>query len=122
MPFYHYSNSTKPVQNLHCSCSTGKQKCTGQLDKPPMLRTNNGDTIVDVTGYDVNEYLLSTTDTYLKERLSQSVKLCFLELLFFDKKFSLFFLDFFNDSYYIRNLKKKKILSQKITQLNFWDI
>ncbi|XP_065650437.1 ATP-binding cassette sub-family A member 2 isoform X3 [Hydra vulgaris] len=67
-PFHHNPNSSKLIQTLHCSCSTGKQKCVGNLPKTPMLLANNGDTFLDVSGYDINEYLLSTSDAYVKER------------------------------------------------------
>ena len=47
---------------------TDKKKCT-YSPTLPLLSIGNGDTIINITGYDINQYLLSTTNEYVDKRL-----------------------------------------------------
>ena len=65
----------KPPKDTGCSCSSGKQKC---LKYPIRAQRNvrvvdSGDVVFDMTGRDLNDYLLRTTDTFTRHRLVPSL-------------------------------------------------
>eukprot|EP00794_Sanderia_malayensis_P008047 gene8047-8909_t len=53
-----------------CSCAKGLQACPKNSygPAPPMQQLNTKDTLIDLTGRDVNEYLLKSTDEFVKRR------------------------------------------------------
>ena len=53
-----------------CSCTSGKQKCPAGAygPKPPMRKLNTKDTLIDLTGRNISEYLLKSTDEFVKRR------------------------------------------------------
>ena len=53
-----------------CSCSSGKQKCPAGSygPNPPMLKLNTKDTLIDLTGRNISEYLIKSTDEFVKRR------------------------------------------------------
>ena len=53
-----------------CSCSSGKQNCPAGAygPQPPMRKLNTKDTLIDLTGRNISEYLLKSTDEFVKRR------------------------------------------------------
>lgn len=53
-----------------CSCASGKQKCPAGAygPDPPMQKLNTKDTLIDLTGRNISEYLMRTTDDFIKRR------------------------------------------------------
>lgn len=53
-----------------CSCASGKQKCPAGSygPDPPMQKLNTKDTLIDLTGRNISEYLMKTTDNFIKRR------------------------------------------------------
>jgi len=70
-PFNH-KNITRwtPGPENECSCETGKQKCpVGSYGpEPPKRVVETGDVVFDVTGRDISDYLLKTTDDFIRQR------------------------------------------------------
>ena len=53
-----------------CSCSSGDQNCPAGAygPQPPMRKLNTKDTLIDLTGRDISEYLLKSTDEFVRKR------------------------------------------------------
>ena len=53
-----------------CSCASGKQTCPrgSYGPNPPMKKLNTKDTLIDLTGRNVSDYLMKSTDEYIKRR------------------------------------------------------
>ena len=53
-----------------CSCSSGDQNCPAGAygPQPPMQKLNTKDTLIDLTGRDIAEYLLKSTDEFVRKR------------------------------------------------------
>lgn len=54
-----------------CSCSSGMNKCSARLKdrfQPKKQVTVTNDTMIDLTGHDINDYILLTTEDYIRKR------------------------------------------------------
>ena len=60
----------KPGPSNQCSCETGKQQCpAGSYGPEPASRVSRtGDLVFDVTGRSMSDYLLKTTDDFIRQR------------------------------------------------------
>ena len=75
-PFDH-NNITKWTPRPECSCKTGKQQCGPRSygPEPKRHKTASNDYVYDVTGRSMSDYLVKTTDDFVRQRYSlKSIK------------------------------------------------